>query len=318
MSDAVNVYDLGDIAMILGTANCAPVSCSDGHRIIGNHLDLDVSEILAVAQHIPLCLRGDAHLAARRRIAEIISASSTQTRAVVEREITAMIADLLTPGHHDVMQEFVTPLVNKLIGETVGVPLHLSEDTLVSRLFSHTIGISKRKRMNTELRELRQAISAELPHLNDIEVGDRLALCILGSDAMRGTLARSLHTIFESGSSAPDDPALTETYSKTGVPFIDREALESVEIEGQERKAGTILRSRLEAFEHSDDPKVRNRFFGFGIHTCLGRTLALQVWRQIQKGLDEKNVAVSVTAFALRKDDTFHIPETFELEVHLA
>jgi len=318
MSDAVNVYDHKDIALILGTASFATVSCSDGHRIIGSHLNLDVTEILAVSQHIPLCLRGDAHLAARRRIAEIISTNAAQTRAVVEREIPAMIGDLLTPGHHDVMREFVTPLVNKLIGETVGVPLLLSEDTLVSRLFSHDIGISKRRRMNAELRELRRAISAELPHLNNIQVGDRLALCILGSDALRGTLACSLHSIFETGSSVPNDPATIETYSKTGVPFIDREVLASVEVEGQDREVGTILRSRLETFEQSDDPRVRNRFFGFGAHTCLGRTLALQVWKQIVNVLDKNSVAVTVTEFALRKDDSFHMPETFKLEVHHA
>lgn len=318
MSDAVDVRNTDDIALILGAADFAPVPCGDAHRVLGDKFDLDVSEILAVSQHIPLCLRGDTHLAARRRIAEIISGSATETRAEVEREVPAMISALLTPGHHDVMQEFVTPLVNKIIGKTVGFPLQLDEDTLVSRVFSHTIGISKRRRMNTELRELRLAISTKLPHLNDIEIGDRLALCILGSDAMRGTLACSLHAMFQTGLPAPSDPTLTQTYAKTGVPFIDREALVSVKVEGQERLAGTVFRARLEAFEQSSDPKARNRFFGFGAHTCLGRTLALHVWQQIVSVLKESSVTVTVTKYALRRDDSFHMPQTFKLEVHSA
>lgn len=318
MSNAVNVHDFRDIATILGTADFAPLSCSDGHRTIGDHFALDVSEILSVSKHIPLCLRGDAHLAARRRIAEIISGSARQTRDVVEHDIPAMIHKLLTPGQHDVMQEFVTPLVNNLIGKTIGVPLKLGEDTLVSHLFSHNIGISKRRRMNAELRDLRQAISAEIPSLNQVEVGDRLALCILGSDAMRGTVACSLHAILQTGTTSPDEPTLTATYSKTGVPFIDREALAPAKIEGQDYPAGTVLRSRLEAFEQADDPKTRQRFFGFGAHTCLGRTLALQVWKQIVHVLDETPVSVTVTEYTLRKDDSFHIPQTFRLEVHHA
>lgn len=308
MADPIDIRSFEGIATVLGSRSFVPVNYEERHRAVGDHLGFDVSEIIAAIHHIPLCLRDEAHLRSRKRIATLISQSNADATAFIAGEVPEMLVKLLSVGTHDVMGEFVNPCVNRLISTNIGTTLSLDHTTLISRLFSQTTGISKRRRMNAELAELRLHIQHELPFLTETEVGDRIALCILGTDALRGTLGRSMQAVF---AGAP----YTAEYPKTGVPYIDRQAAHPCPVDGVTYDADTTLRARLDALESASDPQDRNRFFGYGAHVCLGKKIALHLWAQIQDSILDRQAAVAVTRFTLRRDDVFCVPEEFEIEV---
>jgi len=317
MNDPVKVSTFEDISLILGSVAFEPIEYGERHRMLGEKLGFDVTEILRAIDAIPLCLRGEAHSKARTRLARRIAEVTPEVDKFVDGELRQFFQRLLTPGKHDVMQEFVLPSVERIIGLTIGLPPELPADTLISRLFSQSIGVAKRKRMNAELGALRQRLNRDLPELRPQDIDDRIALCVLGTDALRGTLGCSLQSVFQDGLDERGDRDYMKIPPRTGVPYIDREAMQPCAFAGQKHAAQTILQGRLQALELRSD-KERLRFWGFGEHTCLGRRISLQIWRVIAEELLSAGPLVTVLSFTLRKDDVFRIPNDFEIEVAYA
>ena len=69
-------------------------------------------------------------------------------------------------------------------------------------------------------------------------------------------------------SKCTDSPNLP---TRTGVPYIDREVLQDVDLGLASFKAGDVHRVRLDRFEQADNDRDRRQFFGAGQHLCLGR-----------------------------------------------
>jgi len=305
------ITDFEAIAQVLGKNELAPVAYGERHRALGAHLGIDTSQIDFAIAAIPLCQRGSVHSETRRRLAKLIADTAPAADRYLSENVPKLLRATLTPGRHDVIGEFISPCVNGLLGVNIGIDLTIAHDSMVSRIFSQSIGVAKRKRLNDDIGNLRHAISAARPDLSENAVADRVALVILGNDALRGTLGKSLHAIFSGEAKAESAGAPP----RTGVPYIDREVLVAQTFSGQLHPAGTILRATLSVLNDADNTEARLRFFGFGPHTCLGRRLSLGLWRQIEKTLAEVAPKVKVVSYSMRKDDVFDIPETFEIEV---
>jgi hypothetical protein len=307
----IPITSFDDIEIVLGKSGFDTVPYAVRHHALGEHLGIDVSEIVKATEAIPLCLRGEAHQTSRRRLAKLIADAAAQADAVVESSIPELLANLFRPGWHDVNSEFINPCVERIIGAHIGVSVQIPDDSLLSRVFSQSIGVAKRKRLNGEIGELRRLMARTVPALTEQEIGDRIALAILGTDALRGTLGQSLKDLIERGASATGDVAPP----KTGVPYIDREVLAPTVLSGSKLEAGTVVRAELKAFNGSSSEAHKLRFFGFGPHTCLGRRLSIQLWKKIAETWRQQAADVKIIAYALRRDDVFDIPETFEIEV---
>ncbi len=313
MGEPIDVRSPESVSAVLGGVEFEPVRYADRHAEMAQRLGFDVSHIVRATQHVPLCLRGSAHQESRKRLAGLIGARSGAAREVVAAKLPELMTVLLTPGRRDVMDSFVYPLVDALMTAMIDIDVKFEADSMVSRIFSQSIGVSKRRRMNAELGALHDHIRAQKPDLTEDEIGDRVALCILGTDAMRGTLGYSLHRMFT-------DPNFTlETDLSyppcTGVPYIDREAIKQVQIADEGYQEGDVFRAWLKGFESIEGKAAKQRFFGFGSHTCLGRKLALEIWQMMAAQLHENRIEVDVLAFTKRRDDVFDIPQTFEIEV---
>lgn len=315
MEKSVEVRSFRGIAETLGGACFEPVRYAERYRLLGDQLVFDVSEIVAAIQHVPLCLRGQDHFESRKRLAGLIATVAPKVREMIESDLPGMVETLLSEGRRDVMTDFVHPFVSKVIGAMIGLTLELQDNSMISRLFSQSIGISKRRRMNNELGALKEVIKTALPDATDTEIGDRVALCILGTDALRGTLGRSIHALFIDGFDGVIDREQADFPPRTGVPYIDRESITDVMVEGRAYPAGSHFRARLETLEADAHADTRQRYFGFGTHTCLGRKLSLEIWKAITAALQHNPASVQVLHYALRHDDVFYIPEKFEIEV---
>lgn len=312
--ETVELRGTEDIARLLGSGDFLIVDYANRHRALADHFGLDFSNIIFAIQHVPLCLMGAEHAASRKRIATLMAEGSADAVSFIQNDIAGMVAKLHAPGPHDVMQEFVHPCVNGLLAASTGITSALGHDPVMSQIFSQTAGIAKRKRMNAELGKLRETIASQRPDLNETEIGDRVALFILGTDALKGTLARSIHALYiQSGGKVPT--TFMEEYPATGVPYIQRLSEVACPFDGVISPENTHFSARLDEFERPENASFRNRFFGYGAHLCLGRKLSVLLWKVIQEAMHDFPAEIDITDYALRKDDVFNIPKTFQIEV---
>lgn len=283
---------------------------------LSQHLGIDLSATLYALANVPLCQPQDSHPAVRRAAAKLIAERTGTLKAVIPDMIRSRCGVLCVPGHVDVMRQVVEPLVSDTLSIIADMPIDVAEQEHIGRIFSQTLGVAKRRKMNDELSQLIARLRHTFPDADDSIVGLKLALAILGRDAMLGTFGCTLHDLVRKLDGAawsthdwPDTP------TRTGVPYIDRIALKDVAVGGCPVDRGGIVRAHLVEYETSSDPRSRLGFFGGGAHLCLGRALALDLWSGLSGFLAQSTARPHLVDFSLRRDDVFHIPESLTLEI---
>lgn len=280
------------------------------------HSGLDLSATIFALRHVPIAVPRDRHPEARRAMAALIAEATPGLRAELPGKVASHLAVLTRPGCIEAMEAVVTPLVGDIISALCGVTVAHHEAPTVSRIFSQKAGPARRLRIEAELRALIARIEDRYPGASPEEVGLRLSLVILGSDALMGLLGTSLHAVFtDAAGRALSEAAFPETPPRTGVPYIDRIAQEPCTVEGTALAVGDQIRAQLDVLEAAADPGRRMGFFGAGAHLCLGRALSLDLWREIGRAFSTIGARVRVVDYALRKDDVFAFPERLVLEV---
>lgn len=303
-----DVFDSEDALRILADPDYIPVAYGARHHRLAERLGLDFSAILFAIAHIPLCQSGAVHQAARARLARLIGATKGQVETAIPEHVARHMAPLSVPGPTDVLGEVIGPLVSDVLSDLVGLPLGLEVDSLVSGVFSQSMGVAKRRRMEAELADILDRIR-QITGGSEQEVGDRLALAILGRDALFGTLGVSLAAQINAAAGRPiGQVAWPELPPETGVPYIDR-------CPAAPDSTAPDVRLHLKTLEASEDPRARLKFFGSGLHTCLGRATSLALWTAMGQALAQNQRQVTVSAWCLRRDDVFQCPEQFEVVV---
>lgn len=303
-----------DAVEILAHASFQPVPYRRRQEELAKRLGLDFSDILAAFDYIPLALSGEAHKRQRARIARILNARQEKVTSELPGMVARNFGRLRRAGPIDILEECIDPFINEVLSMISGAPPDL-DITLISRIFSRNLGVSQRRKMQQQLRSLRENLALTHPDDTEEQLGERMALLILGRDALLGTLARSLHHTLEraDGRRLCDiDPHTFPT--RTGVPFIDREATEDVTLKGHKYSTGDVVRCQLRSIETGPEIDYL-RFFGKGAHLCLGRSISLAVFKEVGTYLASLSVRIVDIDFALRRDDVFLYPETFKAVV---
>ncbi|MGI1663771.1 hypothetical protein ACRDNQ_16150 [Palleronia sp. KMU-117] len=306
------VADPPDPASVLTSPLLDVVPFADRIAVLSARTGLDFSTTVFALRALPLAADRSRHAPMRRALAAMMAPRLPILRARMPTLVAARLEALAAPGDVDMMAEVVVPLVGDVLEELSGVGLGPGEGELVSRLFSEILGPARRVRLEGELRALRARVVAAFPDAAEDDIGQRMALVILGRDALIGTLARSLHALFREGRPFADLD-WPEAPPATGVPFVDRVAVAEGRLGNHDLRPGDTLRAALQLHETGVGEMLG--FFGAGAHLCLGRTPALDLWREIGRHVATLPGRPEVTAFALRKDDVFAFPEPFRLKV---
>lgn len=277
---------------------------------------LDFSNLRLAFGHIPLCLHGARHAEARKAIAGQLARRRSAVLSTMGTRVERHFGGLGRPGPVELMAQVVEPFVADFMGALIELDdAGLDPDSLISRIFSRGMGIAKRKRAEAEVAALRARIEAS-GDTAEGDVGKKLAMMILGRDALTGTLAYSLRDVLVAGEGEPFSAlAWPDLPGATGVPYIERMAHEHATVEGIDLAPGTRVRIMLRAFGETDDPRDRAQFFGAGAHTCLGRPIALEAWAAIGAFLTGLPTRVGPLLCEARTDDIFAVPARLLLEV---
>ena len=275
---------------------------------LADRLGLDFGNILTLPDRLPQAMRGVAHEEQRADVARLLAERRTAIADALPVLVERYFAVLRRPGDCDVLAECIWPLVDGLIKVMSDVAVDASTARLVSRVFSQAMGVAQRRTLDAELAGLLAQIRTAHPEENRLRQGSRLAVVVLGRDAMTGTLARSLHAHFAALGGQPlSARPLADVPTHTGVPYIDR-------VPKADHPDNPAIRCNLFTLEGAEPPD-RMRFFGAGPHVCLGRMVTLDLFRTVSAHLSGFETKVQVTAYPLRKDDVFSLPDVFETRV---
>jgi cytochrome P450 len=283
---------------------------------LSDRLNINLSATISVLNVIPLCQQRMTHPDLRRAMAALISVRSDALKAAIPNIAATRLNPLTQPGRVDMITTVIEPMVSDVISTLIGVSLDMAHSSHISRVFSQVMGVAKRRRLDEELVVLRQNLRNAFPKAEEQELDLKLSLAILGRDALLGTLGCSLHALCAATPGrAFCDIDWPDLPPRTGVPYIDRVALRNVTVGGVDLDKGDNVRASLADYESAADSKARLAFFGAGAHLCLGRALALDLWRAMTAFLQSCPQVPQVVEYSLRRDDVFHIPDRFFLEI---
>jgi hypothetical protein len=216
------------------------------------------------------------------------------------------------------MADVVVPLVMDIISIICDVRIAATECRNASVVFDRSISVSKRRAIEAEIAQLRRLIASRLGAQGcDADVGLRLALLILGKDALIGALGQSLHRVLaENSGRRLADLEYPEFLPETGVPFIERVVVTAFSLAGCDFAAGDRVRIFLQSLAYAVEAKLRHAFFGAGVHACLGRPLSMEVWQAIRSILSRTPLRAHVLGYAPRISDyVFACPESLHVEL---
>ncbi len=285
---------------------------------IKSRLSLDLSHTARVFDHMPVNVEGTEHAERRRRMARILARRTEDALARFERLARRLCAEHLgRPGTVELIADLFEPLILELAQALSGIALNRRRDFLSpTQIFDKSLGLSRRRILNDEIGALRSNARDAMP---EEEADTAVALAILGSDTILGSLALSF---IERVSSNPGSPLCNidwaDRLTRTAVPFIERQAVETVRFGKVEVRPGEMIRLYLDSL-CAEDIASRDGFFGTGRHTCPGRAVAQQAWRILGTVLASLPHLVRIDGHKLREADCmFLFPREIRVTVHAA
>jgi cytochrome P450 len=312
------VTDPSQSRELIASANLRPVPYAEDYQALEGRLGIDFSSLTFAFNHIPICLHGDRHVRSRRRVSEFLAARKASLNARIPEAVATHFNAFRREGQVEVMEDVVVPLVHDIISTVIDIDISAQDCPNASLVFDKSTGVKKRRRIAAEIASLRELISSRLgPNTTDDDVGLRLALLILGKDALIGTLGESLYRLLEVNAGRQlSDIEYPDFPPETGVPFIERQVVAPFRLADREFAAGDRVRIFLQAFAYAGGPRSRTNFFGSGAHACLGRPVSIEIWNAITALLSGVPLRANVLAYSARTSDyVFACPERLQVEL---
>jgi hypothetical protein len=314
------ITEPGCCERLLTSPHTRPASYSDNYVAMEKRLGADFSNALLALLHVPMCLHEDAHRKARRRVAEHLAARRLDLSACMTKSLALHLQPLRQEGELEIVSQVLEPLVLSVTEVLTDIPPSVAaECRTVSAIFDKLIGPRKRQRIEAELGRMRAAIVCKLgPSASQEAVGVRLALAVLGRDTLLGTLGASLYSILSANPARRlNEITYPQIPPETGVPYIERIAVNSFSDQQTRFNAGDGLRIYTQAFAYSGSPQDRPKMFGAGSHLCLGKPLSLDLWQEMTSFLGKIPLFADIVSCDLRTDDyVFLCPSRLTVRVH--
>jgi cytochrome P450 len=304
---------------LIASNNLRPATYAEDYAALEQRLGMDFSSLIFAFSHIPLCLDGEPHRTARRRISEFLATRKPALQIGLPKAVAAHFGRFAQAGRIEVMGEVIQPFVLEIISTIIGIEVSALASLNASIIFDRSLGIPRRRKVAAEVAGLRDLISTRAgAEASEDDIGMRLALVILGRDALIGTLGESLYRLLnENPGRLLGDIDWPELPPETGVPFIERVVVTPFAAEGTCFAAGDRVRIFLQSFAYAADPKSRMTFFGAGAHACLGRPVSLDAWRAITAYLSQIPLRASVASYAVRTSDyVFTCPDRLDVDLY--
>ncbi len=257
---------------------------ADQYRQLQAHTGYDFSAAIKLLEHLPVFMDGDHHMRVRKAMARQIAGSQKcQFSAAVEKLDDLIATKLLPATKIDLVADFAGPLwwaVSSSIVLRSPATVRLVDD--IPGLFNPILSLSKRldisKRIDAVLRLAGEDAEEEL-----ILMG----IATLGARPFAGSISLSLYEIIQKNAGKQfSDIAWPEIFPATSLRFVDRICLNPVTIGDNSFEAGEWVRCFAQRGDYTREEN-NAALFGFGVHSCLGKSISERVWKLVTEKLSQ-------------------------------
>lgn len=283
-------------------------SMADKYRELSRRMDLDFSATIRLLEHLPIFMDGPFHADVRKAMAKQISRTQgCQFRAVAD-VVDRVVAAQCNPGQRvDLVEDFSRPIwraISNAIVPRDALELQLTDD--IPGLFFATLSV--RARLDIEAR-LKSFLETHRHDQQDQLI--LLCLAVLGARPFLGSIALSLYHVMEANAGKRlSDMDWPEIFPQSALRYVDRI---HGGIDGSV-VAGFGKDERVRCVTQSPDwTALENRqgLFGFGSHTCIGKSVSEKTWKMITARLSQVPLQACVEGLAISAHvEPFHMPES--------
>ncbi|CAA2139191.1 hypothetical protein [Hyphomicrobium sp. ghe19] len=308
-----SVQDAAIAKAIILSPDFGTYSMANRYRELAERTHLDFSSAIKLLDCLPVFIDGDVHQRVRKAMAKQIS-KTKDCQFSSSREILAILFERVFRQNTriELVEEFSRPLWRAISASIVprnSETLDLVEE--IPALFSPILSIRERIRISDRIGDYLSA---------DPEEGDDrlilLCLAALGARPFVGTLSLSLYEIFKENPGARmRDLVWPQLYPSSSLRFVDRICgNEAAVVANFEFRPGERVRCLTQSAEYSSEENTR-ALFGFGAHTCLGKSISEKVWGLVVETFSQSDLrAEPLTITMSPHDDPFLMP----VQIHIA
>jgi cytochrome P450 len=264
-------------------------------RAVAAAKGIRIDRLLEALQQAPLCRNGEGHMASRKDFAQRLQARTDAAVAAFDAVARQRLAQLCAAGGTaDLFEGLLLPAMAAVVVELGGSDIH---------------GIDIRQFSPSQIFGIGQKISG--PRLQQIEAhvassggqsdgsDGALAMTLFAGDPTLGSLGETLvDRIGSHPGERLSDIDWPARFTRTCLPFADRSAAADMEVAGAQIRKGDRIAVYLGSFQ-PDGPL----HFGSGPHTCLGKSLAEQVWTKLRSALKARDERMEIVGVSYREAD---------------
>lgn len=248
-------------------------------------------------------------------VAQQLAKQRAHLREVLPALIDGYFSVLEREGTHDLWVVAIQPFVERLMSELAEFELAPDATCRISSIFDPACSPAKRLRLEADAALTFARAKAAFPAATPREIDMRVALAVMGCDALSGSIAASLQAFFVQLEAKPiGAEPFPEVPLGTAVPYIWRQQRATA----KEQLAGlpqeNIIEFRLDQFT-GESSAERLQFFGAGVHSCVGKAISLDAFRALGKYLN--NLTSCVTSCELKIEPKHVLAVPTEMKVNI-
>lgn len=307
------IRDASTAKAIIASPDFETYSMAERYRELELRTKLDFSAAIKLLDYLPVFIDGEFHQKIRKAMAKQISRTKDCQLAASREKLENLFKHGFRRNTRvELVKDFSLPLwraISLSIAPLGRNALDLADE--IPGLFSPALSIRERIKINDKIRDYLGA------HADD-EEDQLILLCLvsLGARPFVGTLSLSLYKIFEANpQSRMNELVWPEMYPSSSLRYVDRVCVKQTGISHAEFRVG----ERVRCFTHSEGYSIeenRRALFGFGAHTCLGKSISEKVWSLVVETLSQSDLRVECLDIVMSPhDDPFLMPSQINIEL---
>jgi hypothetical protein len=293
------------------SAEFTTYSMADRYRELSDRTKLDFSAAIKLLDHLPVFLDGEKHQKIRKVMAKRISETKDSQLAASQETLRALCTSVFRPGSEiDLVPDFCQPLWRSI--SSVIVPYSETMLELVDAipaLFSPYLSIRERAKINAGVAAF---LETHCAHSDD----NLLLLCLasLGARPFVGTMGLSIWETFQTYPSAKmSEMAWPSMFTSSSLTFVDRIFSAPSKQCPHSLETGDRVRCFTQSRLHSPEEN-RMALFGFGAHTCLGKSISEKIWKLVVVAFSQIDLRVDCRSIEMSPhNDPFQMPASIKV-----
>ena len=297
------VFDTGAITAIFKSTGFVAADFAGWHRSLGR-MGIDCSSVVEILNYVATANEGKRHAEIRKNMARVIAAKGKSAKDAAGGKLTKLVPLLCRESAGvDLVREIIQPVCDALFSTLIGIPLPPDEGLSASQTFDLYLSLNRRKEIVSKAAAMLETYTNARDRLNT-EPGYATALKILGYDSIVGSLGCSmLHAIKNAPGERLCDISFPQTFSHTGVPYIERFAAVDCRFGDADIKKGDRIRLYLDPGAQQNHGNNGECYFGRGRHSCLGEDLSTWLWRAMTGAFGRLPLRCTIENEVRRKPD---------------